>query len=414
MDKELLTKFQSVVESFNRKEFTSHDFIKKFLERYENDYREIFSVKTLQATHAQLARLLSENAKALGITKSEKTLSENFHGKRSVVQGWKFLIVYLVAFVCTSMEMSAQTFLSIPNIEEDNVVTSQMYKVIRDKEYYPDDLKINAKISATDTFTDVYNPYYRGFNYNDSELLDMVEEEQQQTWKWLYTSNYEIKKDTYPYELKYLSYNNFPQYKVRFNEYGYESYKIIPKFVYDSSGKLVYVASMTRNWDNYSNEVKRLVFLKDYKNNKYGIKSRSEKTQRFLKLMLCRDNGFEKTYEEKRKVDLKYRGNRALRNSSVYFDSDGHNYISQLRNDHESEFEYVYKIERVSNWSFIIVYLDSSLRPSHRAFITYVTGNKPFTYSLIGRIMEIPKDLPPIVNCSGWVLQNVCRLHEEK
>lgn len=556
MDKELLTKFQSVVESFNRKEFTSHDFIKKFLERYENDYRENFSVKTLQATHAQLARLLSENAKALGITKSEKTLSENFHGKRSVVQGWKFLIVYLVAFVCTSMEMSAQTFLSIPNIEEDNVVTSQMYKVIRDKEYYPDDLKINAKISVIDTLkakkmyeelrtglnngneqlsrltkllsskekkikdeadlslvndafswikssypdllkrnkinaigvifslihmndgiiqskditsqiekniqskkltnhikeilgvyqiyltdsinklnyklssekweqvvkplpkktikTDIYNPYYRGFNYNDSELLDMVEEEQQQTWKWLYTSNYEIKKDTYPYELKYLSYNNFPQYKVRFNEYGYESYKIIPKFVYDSSGKLVYVASMTRNWDNYSNEVKRLVFLKDYKNNKYGIKSRSEKTQRFLKLMLCRDNGFEKTYEEKRKVDLKYRGNRALRNSSVYFDSDGDNYISQLRNDHESEFEYIYKIERVSNWSFIIVYLDSSLRPSHRAFITYITGNKPFTYSLIGRIMEIPKDLPPIVNCSGWVHQNVCRLHEEK
>ena len=198
MDKELLTKFQSVVDSFNRKEFTSHDFIKKFLEKYEDDYRDIFSVKTLQTTHAQLARLLSENAKALGITKSEKTLSENFHGKKSFVQGWKFLIVYLVAFVCTSMEMSAQTFLSIPNPEEDNVVMSQMYKVIRDKEYYPDDLKINAKISATDTFTDVYNPYYRGFNYNDSELLDMVEEEQQQTWKWLYTSNYKIKKDTYP------------------------------------------------------------------------------------------------------------------------------------------------------------------------------------------------------------------------
>ena len=103
-----------------------------------------------------------------------------------------------------------------------------------------------------------------------------------------------------------------------------------------------------------------------------------------------------------------------MRNASVYFDSDGDNYITQLRKDHESEFEYVYKIERVSNWSFIIVYLDSSLRPSHRAFITYVTGNKPFTYSLIGRIMEIPKDLPPILNCSGRVHQNVCRLPEEK
>lgn len=44
---------------------------------------------------------------------------------------------YLVAFICTSMEMSAQTFLSIPNPEENNMVMSQMYKVIRDKEYYP-------------------------------------------------------------------------------------------------------------------------------------------------------------------------------------------------------------------------------------------------------------------------------------
>ena len=47
MDKELLTKFQSVVDSFNRKKFTSHDFIKKILEKYEDDYRDIFSVKTL-------------------------------------------------------------------------------------------------------------------------------------------------------------------------------------------------------------------------------------------------------------------------------------------------------------------------------------------------------------------------------
>lgn len=90
MDKELLTKFQSVVDSFNRKEFTSHDFIKKFLEKYEDDYRDIFSVKTLQTTHAQLARLLSENAKALGITKSEKTLSEIFMGRNLLSKAGNF------------------------------------------------------------------------------------------------------------------------------------------------------------------------------------------------------------------------------------------------------------------------------------------------------------------------------------
>ena len=42
MDKELLAKFQSVVNSFNQKNFSSHDFLKKFIDMYEDDYREIF------------------------------------------------------------------------------------------------------------------------------------------------------------------------------------------------------------------------------------------------------------------------------------------------------------------------------------------------------------------------------------
>ena len=45
MDKELLAKFQSVVNSFNQKNFSSHDFLKKFIDMYEDDYREIFRKK---------------------------------------------------------------------------------------------------------------------------------------------------------------------------------------------------------------------------------------------------------------------------------------------------------------------------------------------------------------------------------
>ena len=33
---------------------------------YEDDYREIFTKNTLQSTNAQIARMLSENAEALG------------------------------------------------------------------------------------------------------------------------------------------------------------------------------------------------------------------------------------------------------------------------------------------------------------------------------------------------------------
>lgn len=85
MDKGLLAKFQSVVNSFNQKNFSLHYFLKKFIDMYEDDYRDIFTKNTLQSTNAQIARMLSENAEALGISKSERILSENFHGKRSLV-----------------------------------------------------------------------------------------------------------------------------------------------------------------------------------------------------------------------------------------------------------------------------------------------------------------------------------------
>lgn len=541
MDKELLAKFQSVVNSFNRKGFSSHDFLKKFIDMYEDDYREIFTVNTLQSTNAQIARMLSDNAEALGISKSDRTLSENFHGKKSVVQGWKFLMVCLVALSCVSMSVSAQTHSSVPNPEESNQTMFQMRSVIRDKDYLPQNLMVKGNISVIDTLkaqalyegfrvgtnngneklsrltkllsstetkvkdksdlallndalcwikdfrpllleekkgsiapkfednirngkltpqmkeyfdyykkfltdsvgklqskvsgeklaanslprktisANVLNPYYRGFNYNDNELLDLVDTEQQQTWHFLYSSNYKMKEDSYPTKLKYLSFEGHPQYKVTY--YGDNYSGIHPMFVYDTKGNLVYVAPLTRNSDSSPfQEIRRLVYLRDYQNNKYGIKSQGEKTQRYLQLILCRNNGFAKTESEAiasvfaagLTSDLRYRGNTgkkiadgALGKVNVYNDSDGKRYIAQLRDDHDSEFGRVYMIERLSNLSFRIVYLDTRLRPSHCATITYKTGSKPFTQELTGRLVPVPANLPPLMDCSGKVYENV-------
>ena len=566
MDKELLAKFQSVVNSFNQKNFSSHDFLKKFIDMYEDDYREIFTKNTLQSTNAQIARMLCENAEALGISKSKRILSENFHGKRSVVQEWKILMVWLTTFICVSVSASAQTFSSIPNPEENNQTMNQMRSMIRDKDYLPQNLMVNGNISVIDTLkakkmyeelreelrtdlnngneqlsrltkllsstekkikdeadlflvndafswvksshpdllkrkrnnviiplilsisydvnqtkditpqieksiqskkltnhikeilrvyqtyltdsviklnnklssdkweqvvkplpmktinTNIFNPYYRGFNYYDSDLLDLVETEQQRTWDFIYSSNYEKKEDSYLQKKKYLSFDGYPQYKVTYYEDSY-TYKVIPRFVYDTNGNLVYVASLTRNNDSAPfQEMRRLVYLRDYLNNKYGIKSQSKKTQNYLQLLLCRDNGFERTHVEALASvfaaaltsDLRYMGdkgkkiaNGALKNVNVYNDSDGKNYIAQLEKDHDSEFGSVYMIERLSNVSFRIVYLDTQLKPSHCAIITYMTGDKPFTQELSGRLVSIPNNLPPLIDCSGEVYKNV-------
>lgn len=574
MDKGLLAKFQSVVNYFNKKNFSSHDFLKKFIAMYEDDYREIFTKNTLQSTNAQIARMLSENAEALGISKSERILSENFHGKSSLVQEWKILMVWLTTFICVPMSASAQTFSSIPNPEENTQTMYQMRSMIRDKDYLPQNLMVNGNISVIDTLkakkmyeelrtelrtdlnngneqlsrltkllsstekkikdeadlslvndafswvksshpdllkrkrnnvissliqrsvvissliigngvnqtkditpqieksiqnkkltnhikeilrvyqtyltdsviklnnnlsklssdkweqvvkplpmktinTNIFNPYYRGFNYYDSDLLDLVETEQQRTWGFIYSSNYEKKEDSYPIKLEYLSFYGYPQYKVTYDEY---SYKVIPRSVYDTNGNLVYVASLTRKNDVPFEEMRRLVYLRDYQNNKYGIKSKSKKTQNYLQLLLCRDNGLEKTRAEALSYvfvaamasDLPYMADKrkkiayeTLKKVNVYNDSDGKKYMEQLEKDHDSEFGSVYMIERLSNVSFRIVYLDTQLKPSHCAIITYMTGDKPFTRNLSGRLVSIPNNLPPLIDCSGEVYKNV-------
>lgn len=539
---------------------------KSLILSYSADYRRIFRKNTLQSTNAQIARMLCENAEALGISKSKRILSENFHGKRSVVQEWKILMVWLTTFICLSVSASAQTFSSIPNPEENNQTMNQMRSMIRDKDYLPQNLMVNGNISVIDTLkakkmyeeireelrtdlnngneqlsrltkllsstekkikdeadlflvndafswvksshpdllkrkrnnviiplilsisydvnqtkditpqieksiqskkltnhikeilrvyqtyltdsviklnnklssdkweqvvkplpmktinTNIFNPYYRGFNYYDSDLLDLVETEQQRTWDFIYSSNYEKKEDSYPQKKKYLSFDGYPQYKVTYYEDSY-TYKVIPRFVYDTNGNLVYVASLTRNNDSAPfQEMRRLVYLRDYLNNKYGIKSQSKKTQNYLQLLLCRDNGFERTHVEALASvfaaaltsDLRYMGdkgkkiaNGALKNVNVYNDSDGKNYIAQLEKDHDSEFGSVYMIERLSNVSFRIVYLDTQLKPSHCAIITYMTGDKPFTQELSGCLVSIPNNLPPLIDCSGEVYKNV-------
>ena len=539
---------------------------KSLILSYSEDFGRIFEKNTLQSTNAQIARMLCENAEALGISKSKRILSENFHGKRSVVQEWKILMVWLTTFICVSVSASAQTFSSIPNPEENNQTMNQMRSMIRDKDYLPQNLMVNGNISVIDTLkakkmyeelreelrtdlnngneqlsrltkllsstekkikdeadlflvndafswvksshsdllkrkrnnviiplilsisydvnqtkditpqieksiqskkltnhikeilrvyqtyltdsviklnnklssdkweqvvkplpmktinTNIFNPYYRGFNYYDSDLLDLVETEQQRTWDFIYSSNYEKKEDSYPQKKKYLSFDGYPQYKVTYYEDSY-TYKVIPRFVYDTNGNLVYVASLTRNNDSAPfQEMRRLVYLRDYLNNKYGIKSQSKKTQNYLQLLLCRDNGFERTHVEALASvfaaaltsDLRYMGdkgkkiaNGALKNVNVYNDSDGKNYIAQLEKDHDSEFGSVYMIERLSNVSFRIVYLDTQLKPSHCAIITYMTGDKPFTQELSGRLVSIPNNLPPLIDCSGEVYKNV-------
>lgn len=148
-------------------------------------------------------------------------------------------------------------------------------------------------IKSTKSLT-VTNPYYIGFNWNSPDDLDKLECEGQSKWKFLNTSNYKVMEDRYPIELKYLKYKERPELKVMYDDNTYT-----PTYVFDKNGELVYVVSLQREGTGVEfEEIKRLIYQRDYQNNKYGVKSEGEKTQQYLQKVLCRENGLNKTKAE--------------------------------------------------------------------------------------------------------------------
>lgn len=266
------------------------------------------------------------------------------------------------------------------------------------------------------------NPNYRGLHYNNIENLDTLDyNEQNVGWEFLDNSKGMYHEDSYPQQVKYYVFNEIPNYKVLEGDS-----KI--KYVYDNNGNLNYVQKLMRQ-TNYKEfeEIKRLVYLKDYKNNKYNIKSQPRETLQFLEKTLSTPNEV---------TNLKYKKQKFLLESAIVMDSYfkaagylgpilskpyskmlassdkmkrmkkdakgidgiGLRYIEQLEKDHENDFGYVYIIDRISNTSFRVVYLNAqTLIPSYCAEISYSTGQKPYTTSYSTRLISMPSDIPPVI-----------------
>lgn len=253
----------------------------------------------------------------------------------------------------------------------------------------------------------VNNPNYRGYHYRVADTMDMLERYQQRKgWEFLYEGTRIYKEDTYPIKFNYYIYNDAPQYKVDDNDLT----------VYNTNGQLVYVPSLTRKNTPVFVEIHRLVYFADYKKNKYNILSESEHTQKFLNRTLGEKGGIEKSaylgagvalvlafsaspyaYFTGNSLSPQQRGQMIDEFQKDYRDTAGENFINQLAKDHENEFGYIYMIERVSDVSFRVIYINSrNLKPSYCALITYRTGTKPFTKDFSVKLINVPTNIPPI------------------
>ncbi len=258
------------------------------------------------------------------------------------------------------------------------------------------------------------NPYYIGYNYYKPGTLDMLEQEQLlKGWEFLRSYNRTQKHDSYPHDVKYYVYSEAPQYRVLYGDEGI-------KDVYDENGTLVYVPSLTREENSAElNDIKRIVYLRDYQNNKYGIRSQSAHTQEYLNLVLGQENGFEKAkgavmgtlygaafasmiatsmLSPFESYKLQNRAKQVVVEEALkYKDTDGENFIEQLRKDHNSDFGYVYIIERLSNVSFKVLYINKKFKPSYVAIISYSTGKEPYTKKFSIELTDnMPANIPPV------------------
>ena len=185
--------------------------------------------------------------------------------------------------------------------------------------------------------------------------------------------------------------------------------------VYDKKGQLVYVPSLTRKNTHEFEEIKRIVYLADYKNNKYNILSSPQRVQKYLNQMLGKKGEMESgyymgiamalalafssspyAYATGNNLNPRQRGQLIDAYNKEYRNTEGERFIKQLAEDHKDEFGYIYMIERVSNVGFRVIYINSrNLKPSYCVLVTYKSGKKPYTKDFSVQFVNPPKSIPP-------------------
>lgn len=91
---ENLPSIREIIAEFEiEKEFSSHDFIEKFIGKFESEYIEMLvkyqnSNHAFQTVNSQIALYLSTNDKNLEIYKTKRKASENVRGKFHDIQWW--------------------------------------------------------------------------------------------------------------------------------------------------------------------------------------------------------------------------------------------------------------------------------------------------------------------------------------
>lgn len=223
MEKEnvLLKQFEHVVNEIKKDRFSSHDFIGRYTQLYEREWKSFlnrYETKAAQKTHAYLSRMLSMYVKKNLIRLIKETKmnkSKNIHARRSNVTWWQKVATCIILLMSFPIMMVAQRTLPFAYDE------SEWKSIDKDLENY-------ERIT-----TNVFNEQLKG-------------------WEWTYLEKSTEEQIKTPYlNVTYRKYASHPQYhvpidcgecrKINVKIEGKNEEIVVPKAVYDTQGKLLQI-----------------------------------------------------------------------------------------------------------------------------------------------------------------------------
>ena len=272
------------------------------------------------------------------------------------------------------------------------------------------------------------NPNNRAYWYvNNENHLDEIDKAiQMRGWEWLKTERSEEVNTMAPFAMTYNKYNSHPQYRV-FNDK-----------VFDNNGNLVYQAYLLRSDEKLINflkkELTKEIYIADYKANRYDILKSREKIQEYVKSMLDLPHKpfvDTKTAKKNQKIVTDYfdKSSKAEMATGDYYqrartrreadeaslkmgvlmwnqlnDKDYNSaceFIQKLEEDHKYDLGGIWKISRVSNTSFKIVFMNHY----SSSYTGLATINQPKPYHWQWTIKLISNDENIVINKSDYIRQ---------
>jgi len=271
------------------------------------------------------------------------------------------------------------------------------------------------------------NPYNRNYCYiHKRDNLDDIDLRMQLVgWEWWYTKNYEEKYTTAPFAFTYRQYKSHPEYRV------------IGDKVFNNKGNLICLTNLLRGDNDIIRELKeqmlKEIYIQDYKSNKYDILKAPAKTQEDVKNMLGLPfksfvdaktakknqkivNDYFKTKADEIKVSngnwqqrarARARANNAGNKMGALllgamFDpnlNSAYSFKNKLEEDHRYDLYNIYKISRVNNTSFKVVFLNNKNKSSYTGLVT-IHQNGPYNWKYSYKL--IPNEETVDINLDNY------------